>query len=225
LMEDQNVPRLVATSSCIASRNMHAIEPLNISPQDINSQYPQALDASLELLEAPLLSVTLAPLKPTADADSYTNLPNATPAVQNIIWSSNPGVTSRHENSSSSTAQLMPALHTGSVFASVSEDRSDNTKETNLGHPKLQRHRSILPAPEKSYLRKRHASIGLANLQPVHAHQETQPRRSDKRKLTEQEKDNAREVRQKGGSCLPCVWKKCKVIEFYVQAATTLLMD
>jgi hypothetical protein len=219
-IEDHNIPLLMATYSHIASGNMYTIESPNMSLQEINMQDGQALNASLGLLEAPSGSVRPDALEPNANVGSYTNYPNATPPVQGIVGSPNPVSTSCHGNSPSSIVQLLPTPHSTSAIAETSENRSGSTTVTIK--PMRQKNLSILPAPPKSYIGTPHTSNGLAQLPQVYGPQEAQPRRSDRRELTEQGRENASQVRQIG-SCVACALGKKKVIVFQVQAGTTLL--
>jgi hypothetical protein len=209
LIEDQNVPSLMATCSHIAAGNMHAIESPNMPLQEMNTQDFQALDACLGFLEAPSASVGPGTLGLVANADLSTNCPNATPPVQATVWPANLVATSCYGNSPSNAVKLMSTTHSTSAVADMSENRSGSTAVTTK--PMLQKHLLIFPAPAKSYTGTLHTSNGIAHLQQVYDHQEAQPRRSDKRKLTEPEKENAKKVRQIG-SCVVCTVGKKKVI-------------
>jgi hypothetical protein len=211
LIGDENVPSLMATCSHIAAGNMHAIESPNIPLQEMNTQDFQTPDACLGFLGAPSASIGLRTLGLIANANSSTNFPNATPPVQATVWSANLVATSCHGNGPSNTVQLMPKQHSTSAIAEISYNRSGNTMVTTK--PMFQKHLSILPAPAKSYTGTLHASNSIAHLQQVYDHREAQPRRSDKRKLTEPEKENAKKVRQIG-SCVVCALGKKKVIVF-----------
>jgi hypothetical protein len=212
LIEDQNVPSLMATCSHIAAgNNIHAIESPDKPLQEMNTQGFQTPDACLEFLGAPSASVGLRTLGLIANADSSTNFPNATPPVQATAWPANLVATLCHGNSPSNTAQLMPKPHSTSAIAEISENRSASTTATTKSM--RQKNLSIFPAPAKSYTGTLHASNGLAHLQQVCDPRESQPRRSDKRKLTEPEKENAKKVRQVG-SCIVCALGKKKVIMF-----------
>jgi hypothetical protein len=221
LMEGQNVPQLMVTYPSNAPRHINAIESPGISVQEISSQYSNALDTCLELFEASSSSVGPDSLGPIADDHLYINCENTTPTVQDIVWPSNIVVTSCNENSSSSATQLMPTLHSGSAFTETSENRSGSTTVTDLVHSRRQKNLPILPAPSKSYPETSHASNGLAHLHQVYGPQEAQPRRSDRGKLTEQGRENAREVR-KMSSCVVCALKKQKVIKFLVSSSNVL---
>jgi len=194
-----------------------------VSAQEINSQYLKAQDTFLELLEAPLSSVGPGPLGSIANAVWDTNSPNTSPPVQDMVSPSNPVVTSGHENSPLSATQLMPTLHSDSALVEISENRSSSTTATNPVHSRRQKNPPILPAPAKSYLGTSHASNVLAHLQQVYGPQEAQPKRSDRRELTEQEKENAREVREIG-SCIMCTQKKQRVITF-LDSSSDVLAD
>jgi len=221
LIEDQNAPPLMTTCPHIASRNMHAIEPPNMSLQGINSQDSQDLDASLGLLEPDSLSVGPDQLGPITDVDLYIICPDPTPPIQGNVWPPNPVATSSYENGPSSALHLLPTSHSSSAFADMNENRAGST--TAATNPTCQKSLSTLPAFEKSYTRTLHASNGLAQLQQVYGPQEAQLRRSDRRPLTEQERENASRVRQIG-SCLVCTLKKQKVIAF-LDARSKVLAD
>jgi hypothetical protein len=201
----------MATYPHIASENMHANESPNMSLQEITTQDFHALDACLGLLEAPSGSVRPDTLGPGTNIDLYTNFPNATPPVQGIDWSPNPVGTSCYVNSPSRTVQSLLTPHSTSAIAEMNEKRSGSTTVTTK--PMRQKNLPIVPAPAKLYIGTSHASNGLAQLPFVYGPQEAQPRRSDRRELTEQGRENASQVR-KIGSCVACALGKKKVIVF-----------
>lgn len=220
LIEGQNVPRLMVTYRSIAPRTMNATESPNMFAQEETSQYSMALG----ICEAPSFDVGPGLLGPIANADLSANYPNTTPPAQDNLWPLNPVATSCYENSPSTTTQLIPTLHSGSAFAEMGENRSGSTTMTNLVPSRCRENVPILPAPEKSHPGTLHASNGLAHRQQVYGPQEVQPRHSDRRELTEQERENAKEVREKG-ACLVCTVKKRKVIIFLDPSIMFLLTD
>jgi hypothetical protein len=209
LIEDQNVPLLMATYSHIASGSMHATGFSNMPLQRMNTQDSRALDACLGLLEAPSVSFRPNTLGPISNVGLYTNCPSATPPVQDSVWSHHPVGTSCYGNIPSRTVQLMPTPHATSAIAEISENRSCSTTVT--AKSMRQKNRSILPAPAKSYTGTTHSSNSLAPLQKVYGPQK--PRGSVRKKLTKPGRVNANKVRQIG-SCVVCKLGKKKVIKF-----------
>jgi hypothetical protein len=206
LIEDQNVLWNWPTYPSIATRAISANEAPNMSPQEINSVYPNAPNAFLDLLQGPSLNFGPGPHGLTNNA----NLANMSPPTSNP-WPSNPVAPSGFEICPSSTSQLVPTLPQSSGISETSENGSGRTAVTSLGYS---RRRKILPiqaATSKPQPATPHTSKSLAHQQHDYGPREARPRCSDRRKLTPEEKENARKVREKC-ACLPCLMKKLKVI-------------
>jgi hypothetical protein len=212
LIEDQNVPRFTITYPNLVPRNVNPIEFPNISAQEKTPQYPKPLN----ICEPSSLDVRPGLLRPVANADLSANYPNTAPPVRDILWPSDPIVTSSYENSPSTTAQLMPTLHSSSEFSEMSENRSVITSVTNPVHSRRRKNMPIRQAPAKMYPGTLHVSTSMTRREQVYGPQEAQPKHSDRRGLTKQEKKNAKEVREIG-ACVVCAMKKLKVF-FQIQA-------
>jgi hypothetical protein len=224
-IKDQNVPSLMVTEPGMASGNMNIIESHNISFQEMDLLDPHALNSNFGLLEAPSLNAGPRIIEPIASVDRYNNCVNATPPVQDVVWSSNLVATSGNGSLPLSTAQL-PTSHSTSSAAEMSENLLGRTTVTTKPMPIRMRQKnvSILPAPAKANRGTSHASNGLGHHQQICSPKDAQPRRSDRRRLTAQERKNAKRVRQIG-SCVPCALNKRRVTMFYMQAVILLLTD
>jgi hypothetical protein len=210
-IEDQNVPRHMVTYPSIATTGISAIETPNISSQEKNSQYSKTLDTYLDRPEEALLSFRLRPHGPMANTDLDGNRANATPFMTNFLWPSIPVATFCYQNCSSNASQLVQTPQPCSGYTKMNENGFGSTVVTNPVRSQRKRNPPILPAPAKSYPKAPHISKGSARSQHVYGPQEPLLRRSDRRKLTDKEKENAREVR-KNGSCVMCAIKNRKVI-------------
>ena len=92
---------------------------------------------------------------------------------------------------------------------------------TTLIYTRNRRNIPILPALSKSDTGV--TPNGHRYLPQIQSHSKTLQRSSDRRRLTSEEKINAREVRAKGGACLTCAYKKLKVVVF--DSRTKILVD
>jgi hypothetical protein len=110
-----------------------------------------------------------------------------------------------------STSQLVPTLPPSFGISERSENGPGSTAVSNSGHSGRRKNLPIQAATSKSQPATPHTSTGLAHQQHDYGPQEAWPRRSDRRKLTPEEKENARKVRKKR-ACVMCMMKKGKVI-------------
>jgi len=210
-IEDQNVPRHMVTYPSIATAGMSAIETPKISSQEKNSQYSKSLDTYLDHPEEVPLNFRPRPHGPIANTDLDGNGAHATPSMTNFLWPSIPVAASCYQNCSSNTNQLVRTLQSCPDYTKMNENSFGSTAVTNPVRSNRRSNPPILPAPAKLNPKAPHISKSLARSQHVYGPQKPLQKCSDRRKLTDKEKENAREVRE-NGSCVMCAIKNRKVI-------------
>jgi hypothetical protein len=210
-IEDQNVPRNVATCPSIATIGMSAIETPDISSQEVNSQYSKTLDTYLDHPEEASLNFRPCPNGRIANTDLDGNRTKATPFGTNCLWPSIPVAASCYQKCSFNTNQLVQTPQSCPGYTKMNDNDFGSTVVTNTVRSNGRRNPPILPAPAKSHPKAPHISKSLARSQHVYGPQKPLLKHSDRRKLTDKEKENAREVRE-NGSCVMCAIKNRKVI-------------
>jgi hypothetical protein len=222
-IEDRNVPRHMATYPSIATTGMSAIEAPNISSQEKNSQSSKTLDTYPNRPEEAPLNFRPCPHGPIPNTDLDGNRTNATPSGTNCVWPSIPVAVSCYQNCSSNTNQLVQTPQSCPGYTKTNENGFGSTVVTNPVRSNSRRNPPILPAPAKLNPNAPHISKNLARSQHVYGPQKPLLKRSDRRKLTDKEKENAREVRE-NGSCVMCAIKNRKVI-VALDSSSSILAD
>jgi hypothetical protein len=205
-IEDQNVPRHMVTYPSIATAGLSAIETPKISSQEKNSQYSKSLDTYLDHPEEVPLNFRPRPHGPIANTDLDGNR-----------------AASCYQNCSSNTNQLVRTLQSCPDYTKMNENSFGSTVVTNTVRSNRKSNPPILPTPAKLNPKAPHISKSLARSQNVYGPQKPLLKCSDRRKLTDKEKENAREVRE-NGSCVMCAIKNRKVI-VALDSSSSILAD
>jgi hypothetical protein len=183
---------------------MGAFAGPNVCHQEMNSHYLTAPDTYNDLFEDLPFSSGQDSHRPTPSVNFSSSTPNASLPGKGYLSPSSSVATFCHENSPSSTKTLGSSSGFSEAGGNAAADSVHSTLRKNL---------PILPAPAKSYPRAPPTSKDFPHLKPVYGPQEARKGRNYRRKLTEKEKENFKEVR-KNGSCIMCKLKKQKVIVF-----------
>lgn len=214
-IEAQDVPRNVEILPSAEQINMGAFQISNIPAPVTGSQFPVVLgtcpDSFGELRPSPGQGFH----GPNFNTDLYRNHPNTALLGQNYSWSSNdadPLATCCNETSLIRMKEFVQTPQAGYGFSKRDKNRIGSSAVPQSGCSRLRKNLPILPAPAQSSPREAHHVKSLMVLQTVSGPKEALPSRSDRRKLTANEKKNAREVR--GHSCIVCVMKNQRVIVF-----------